>query len=700
MAEKMVVFCCRCVFVFLLLQEIAANKLINPSHTLDLNISKFEGLSFHGCLVHSIKTDLTYWDTIDSMYPDYTCPDGHFFRKSTSKLLKYRKFLVQGTLQGKDWSRYGSIPLTRFDTIKKAFGDLEQLNNNNNVGSGVSGGGKTVVELGDTSGGSFTHDGILNGYGSTNRKYWHPARIQDWDWTHGMFSVVAADCLSHFKDISISTVTSLPDSLARSTLMTQEHSFVHHILSESLLYLNTYEGNKIDLLYLTTSSSSSLSPLSSSLSVEPAAELQLRQVQLIVEKNVISDTGFILVDDVLSQQFVYPKNRDTTTAPSTWFGAGKYSIPYLLSHGFALEMNGYQVLLKKMSTFNIQPKALSASPFRVLHVGFHSGTQLELVYIAKELGFVLEFQYVEDPVPNKSNLKYNMNYARADRIWNANVNYYSTFDLIIVSDTSAIARIFLQNHWPGKLIVWICNRFDYAHGSKEATIENKDFPYPDHEFFNLIRSVGSHWQGKGKVVAGYTEFENVYARKYRNVEVGNLVLKPTGFGAALIAPTTSQIPKSIQKSSSFFLPPYENDKVIPAICKQLEISCYHGRYSGAMDLVGFKAVLHIPYAWSNLALFEIWRVGLVYVIPSQAFLVTMENIFWSPPYDKELLHLSEWYHPDNKDLFVYFNSWQELKEIYQWNDDAFMAFKKRIAIAVEERRVSTLSAWKNVMYRL
>ena len=39
-------------------------------------------------------------------------------------------------------------------------------------------------------------------------------------------------------------------------------------------------------------------------------------------------------------------------------------------------------------------------------------------------------------------------------------------------------------------------------------------------------------------------------------------------------------------------------------CTTLGIKSYCGRYNGPDDLRDFKGVIHIPYAWSNFALFE------------------------------------------------------------------------------------------------
>ena len=90
---------------------------------------------------------------------------------------------------------------------------------------------------------------------------------------------------------------------------------------------------------------------------------------------------------------------------------------------------------------------------------------------------------------------------------------------------------------------------------------------------------------------------------------------------------------------------------------------YTGRYNGPLELRDFKGVIHIPYAWSNLALFEALQLGIIYFIPSKTFIEELSktrNFFWSPPLDRKLFHLAEWYDPELRDVFVYFDTWEDL----------------------------------------
>ena len=59
-----------------------------------------------------------------------------------------------------------------------------------------------------------------------------------------------------------------------------------------------------------------------------------------------------------------------------------------------------------------------------------------------------------------------------------------------------------------------------------------------------------------------------------------------------------------------------------------------------------------------------FQLGIVYFIPSLSFLKELmnRNFFWSPPLVVDKLDISEWYDPEHKDVLIYFNSWDDLKE--------------------------------------
>lgn len=283
----------------------------------------------------------------------------------------------------------------------------------------------------------------------------------------------------------------------------------------------------------------------------------------------------------------------------------------------------------------------------VLHVSYHDGCIKNLNYIFNILNIDLKTQ--------KPDWNYNIGHNRAKEIWEKYQNYYNSFDVIITSDTAPLSRIFLQNNYSGKLIIWVCNRLDYA---DEAT---NDCNFPDQEYYDLIRLAAESPNVK---FFSYTKFEHEYARSVKNIEIGSDIIKPCAF---VQNEESSLIPNNIVKENTFFIPQYHNDSIFINLhekCTTLNIASYCGRYAGPNDLKNFKGIIHIPYAWSNLALFENWSIGNVYFVPSKEFLIDLSkqsNFFWSPPFLEKYLNSSEWYLPEHEELFIYFNDWNNLK---------------------------------------
>jgi hypothetical protein len=291
----------------------------------------------------------------------------------------------------------------------------------------------------------------------------------------------------------------------------------------------------------------------------------------------------------------------------------------------------------------------------VLHVTFHQGCKINLDYVAQSLGFNLTTQ--------RADWNYNIGSNRANEIWNKYKDYYNSFDAIVTSDTAPLSRIFLQNNYSKKLIVWVCNRFDYC------DMSTNDCAFPDQSYYQLIRDSINKNNVK---FFSYTKFEHEYAQKYRGINWGNETIKPCAFYDD--TPPVNFALSGIDKESTFFIPPYHNDTIfmnLKSKCDQLGIRAYAGRYNGPLDLMNIKGIIHIPYAWSNLALFENWSMGNVYFVPSKDFLINLahqNNFFWSPPFPLDHIESSEWYLPEHKDLFIYFNDWNHLKTLSNDND--------------------------------
>lgn len=232
-------------------------------------------------------------------------------------LTPFKDLIEQGTYEGQDWSKFNTLPRSRYDTFNFAFDWFEQNE------------GKIVVELGTSR--SFTHGGLI-GCNNDNPFYWTPDQPENWDWGAGFFTMMAAICLQPLNP-EIHTVDIVSGHLNRCKIMTAPYKeIINYHQSSSVDYLkNCIFPQGIDLLYLDTGD---MTPL------EPTALLQLEEAKIIVERDLISKNGIILIDDVKNQT---PKKF----GESSDLGKSKYALPFLLSNGYELIMNEYQVILLK-----------------------------------------------------------------------------------------------------------------------------------------------------------------------------------------------------------------------------------------------------------------------------------------------------------------------------------------------------------------
>ena len=333
---------------------------------------------------------------------------------------------------------------------------------------------------------------------------------------------------------------------------------------------------------------------------------------------------------------------------------------------------------------------------RVLHLTFHKGCANEFAAVAKKLGISVDTWFMHELSPtfldgvSSGSVIYNIGHERAERIWNLHKDSFLKYDVIVTSDTAALSRIFIQNNFPKPLIIWVCNRFDYFDA------QTLDCDFPDAEYYELFKKASS--SSNVKMVA-YTEFEHFYA-KAKGVDLGTLTITPSGMhmGSETRQCRNSFIPSNLQKENVFFLPPYYNDMNIEKFYKTLDIPCYCGRYNGPFDLQGFKGIIHLPYAWSNLALFENIALGIPMFIPSESFLKELlgrgNYSFQDPSFVKRVLSLSEWYDPTHEEIFVYFDSWQDLQYKIQSLD--YEKQKTRILEFSKKLQEDTLIKWCSV----
>lgn len=331
---------------------------------------------------------------------------------------------------------------------------------------------------------------------------------------------------------------------------------------------------------------------------------------------------------------------------------------------------------------------------KVLHVTLHEGCKKDFEEVARELDLDLTSWFVQG-LPrgfwegfHAGNEIYNVGPRRAERVWNRHKDFFDRFDLIVTSDTAPLSRIFLQNGWNKPLVIWICNRFDYAHGS------GGEDRFPDRGYYDLIRQATSQ---KNVRLVAYTSFEHEYMRR-KGIEMGTRTIKPLGRKEGVVPDFKSAVPAEINTGESLFIfPRLDAGQMNRARqgCASVGISTWTGVYNGPEDLKQFKGVLFFPYAFSNLALFENLQRGIVHFVPTKRFLTQLGCIRGGMHGN---LQWSEWYFNEYADYLVSFDSWPELKQKMQTVDYAVM--KQKIKKFGQQHRAAMVEEWKRLFGEL
>lgn len=333
---------------------------------------------------------------------------------------------------------------------------------------------------------------------------------------------------------------------------------------------------------------------------------------------------------------------------------------------------------------------VASTSLKILHLSFHRGCINDFKAVARELNLEVTSWYVLESLESKirfegqdyGNRSYNMSHDRAARVWELNKDYFDQFDVIFTSDTAPLARIFLQNGWQKPLVIWVCNRFDYAHDASD--------PFPDPEFYELFKKACTQ---KNVTIIPYTEYERVYAAQ-KGVYFTHEVIKP--FGDKSSPSAHSRIPSFIIKSDTFFIYPRLDEPTIDAMiqtCSWHGIKVHSGIYAGPTDIADFKGIIYVPYAWSNVAVFENFHHGIIHFVPTPDF---AKNFTVFPSFAH--YQLCEWYSGEYRNLFVFFNSWQDFKEKVATTNYGEM--RKLIREAGRKHHEKVLAQWRTLFQGL
>jgi hypothetical protein len=278
----------------------------------------------------------------------------------------------------------------------------------------------------------------------------------------------------------------------------------------------------------------------------------------------------------------------------------------------------------------------------------------------------------------------NFNADKANRMWKEYESYFNSFDAILVSHLSTWCRPFLQNNWKKPLFIWFFFRFDHDIDDTSA-------------YYDLLRDARNHRQNV-KIFAA-TEYDRQYAQN-RLGEFPIEIVHP------LICINNENKTKIPCGEDTFFLLGKHNESLFVNRLNELGIPTYRHNWEASVpDLRGVRGIIHIPYVYATRSLIENLALENVYFLPSQSFLRTLrraDNFFWDGGMIGESLgdfSLAEWYNEEHKNLFVYFNSFEDLKQISDSPHLKSLIEEKKRNIREFNQRYNeeALRKWKDIL---
>ncbi len=293
--------------------------------------------------------------------------------------------------------------------------------------------------------------------------------------------------------------------------------------------------------------------------------------------------------------------------------------------------------------------------------------------MCEKLGFTGETQGIYEP---------HFTEAKANEYWAKYRDYYDSFDSIFISHTAPPVRIFLQNGWTKPLNCWFWQSFD--------------MDVPDKPRYNQLILEGA---GKPNVkFFSVEQHELRYARRILGRDFQAPVVPPFIF-----VKNETKLPTP--HGGRLVITPKANETRYMDLKQTLDqlgvpVYCHPRETGGAPDWRGIKAIIHVPYCSTPRSLYENWALENVYLVPSQEFFSWLhyQKNFWYGTCASEDISISQWWSQDHQDLFIYFDSFEHLKQIVNSpNFDAMIEDRKRnIRVYNEKHNTEALAKWRKI----
>ena len=339
--------------------------------------------------------------------------------------------------------------------------------------------------------------------------------------------------------------------------------------------------------------------------------------------------------------------------------------------------SSYSQFIKNVNLIPVKNNKLVLKHNKILYVSRHEGTFANFCYIAKYLGFnstslIPKYSYTGRP-----------NCYYRDKCRSFVKAKCSEFDYIIISDIIPDSYIFLINKCNKKIILEITNRFDWD-------VQKRNY----YKFFS--RAI----KKKNIIIIENNSFE-VYHACMKNIFIPNYYLiRPIGYPPNNILKREH---KEYHDIVAIILNQIQDKKILQVELQKLNITfkCLPHKYGGPLILSTYKAIIFLPYQVSIMKMMENFRYGIPMIIPSEKLLRELiksnyyfcsSEVFKIPNGVREYV---EFYNNKFRDLFIYFDNFEEIPNIIQNTDFKALREKEKEFMRYYEKKA--IKMWEEVL---
>ena len=325
--------------------------------------------------------------------------------------------------------------------------------------------------------------------------------------------------------------------------------------------------------------------------------------------------------------------------------------------------------------------AIIAPSLNVLVINGHDGVANELRYVLSMVGRLTNSTvHVELSVGLGS---HDVPSGEADAWFAAHREHcQGKYDAIIVGDTIALSRPYLQARCATAMVLYVSNRYDYA--------------LHDDAAFQQLFAEASTWPHVR--VTQNNLAEQWYATRFRaaNLHVFDYITASGGISPVqcdIYADADEAMPQA-NDSTVYILNKLHAPHLLiqPLQALGIELPVLPGHYGGQIALAN-RIIVHSPYQANTMTLFEALRVNVTFLLPSLALFRGWMDAGRATIGDKtdssfltaadlsvdDMMSVVDWYRPELAHLFYYFESLEDLRP--------GSAFRERVASQVQQHRM-------------